>query len=317
MANAPSKIGIIGAGNVGANLAYALVLLGSCSNVVLYDRTLSKSEAESWDIEDAIPLLAAMDVLPTDQYEDLRDSTVIVITVGAPGPKGQDRLELLGRNADIIRSTIQELDRVAPNAVVIVVSNPVDGLTRIAIETTSRPQNLIFGSGTVLDTARLKYQLGKQLNVDKQDVYLYVIGEHGNTEFIAWSSASIGLIPLNEFFSSDETTLEAIKRDCTEYTRKRGFDIYERKGHTSYGVATVVTQLIDAILRDEKKIFTVSATADERYGIGSKVVLGLPCIIGQQGVERKLILPRTPEEQQQLETSADRLNEAYNTLRTP
>ncbi len=314
MRSKPSKVGIVGAGHVGAEVAYALVLLRICNQVILFDRTLSKAQAEAWDIEDAIPLLSEMDLLPSDQYEELADSDVIVITVGAAADKGEDRLALLGRNADIIRSVIQELDRVAPNALIIVVSNPVDVLTRIAIETSSRPENLILGSGTVLDTARLKYQLGKQLNVSKQDIYVYVIGEHGNSEFIAWSSASIGLIPLAEFLILGETTLENFKQDYVEFTRQRGYSISERKGYTSYGVATVVTQLIEAILRDEKQIFTVSVKADAKYDIGSEVVLGLPCVIGQQGIERKLVLPRNIEEQRSLLASATKLNDAFNSL---
>lgn len=314
MRSKPSKVSIVGAGHVGAELAYALVLLRICHRVVLFDRTLSKAQAEAWDIEDAIPLLSEIDLLPSDQYEELGDSDVIVITVGAAVDKGEDRLALLGRNVDIIRSVIKELDRVASNAIIIVVSNPVDVLTRIAIEASSRLENLILGSGTVLDTARLKYQLGKQLNVSKQDVYVYVIGEHGNSEFIAWSSASIGLVPLDKFFVQEGTTLENLKQDCIEFTRQRAYNISERKGYTSYGIATVVTQLIEAILRDEKKIFTVSVKADAKYNIGSEVVLGLPCIIGQQGIERKLVLPRNTEEQRSLLASATKLNEAYNSL---
>jgi len=314
MSSKTSKVAVIGAGNVGAALVYALVLLNTCIAVVLFDRTLSKAEGEAWDIQDTIPLLPEMDVLPTNQYEDLADSDVIVVTVGAPLKEGETRLDTLGRNVDIIRSTMKELDRVAPNAIVIVVSNPVDVLTRIAIAASSRPENLILGSGTVLDTARLKYRLGKQLNVDKQDIHVYVIGEHGDSEFIVWSSAFVGGIPLNEFPMPAGTSLEQIKQDYTELTRKRGYAITERKGNTSYGVATVVAQLINAILRDEKKIFTVSVKADASYGIGSDVVLGLPCVISQQGIERKLLLPRNAEEQRLLKTSAAKLNEAYNSL---
>jgi len=314
MSSKTSKIGVIGAGNVGAALTYALVLLNTCNTVVLFARTLSQAEGEAWDIEDTIPLLPEMDVLPTNQYEDLADSDVIVVTVGSPLKEGETRLDVLSRNVDIIRSTMKELDRVAPNAIVIVVSNPVDVLTRIAIATSSRPENLILGSGTVLDSARLRYQLGKQLNVDKQDVHVYVIGEHGDSELTVWSSAFVGGIPLNEFPMPEGTSLSQIKQDYTELTRKRGYAITERKGNTSYGVATVIAQLIKAILRDEKKIFTVSVKADASYGIGSEVVLGLPCVISQQGIERKLLLPRNAEEQRLLETSAAQLNQAYNSL---
>jgi len=309
-----TKVGVIGAGNVGAAIAYGLTLLQTCVTVVLFDRTLAKAEGEAWDIEDAIPMLSPMDVLPTDKYEDLADSDIIVITVGVPQKRGETRLDLLGKNVDIIYKTIEELDRVAPKAVVIIVSNPVDVLTRMAMVVSTRPKNLIIGSGTVLDTARLKYQLGKLLKVAQEDVNAYVLGEHGDSEFIAWSSAAIGLIPLNDFPLPPETSLEKIKTEYPEITRKRGYAISDRKGNTAYGVATAVIQIVDSILRNEKKIYTVSVTADPKYGIGNDVVLGLPCIIGKQGIERQLVLPLSPEEQRLLERSAAKLEKAHETL---
>ncbi len=314
MIGSTSKVGVIGAGNVGAAVANALVLLAKCVTVVLFDRTLSKAEGEAWDIEDAIPLLSQMDVIPTDSYEDLADSNVIVITVGAQRKEGQTRLDMLGKNAEIIRSVIKELDRVAPNAIVIIVSNPVDVLTRIAIATSSRSENLIFGSGTVLDTARLRYQLGKQLNVDNRDIHIDVIGEHGDSEFPVWSNAFIGTIELASFPLAEGISLAQIKQDYTELTRKRGYAISQRKGNTNYAVATVVAQLVDSILRDKKQIFTVSVRAEPGYEVGNEVVLGLPCIVGQQGIERKLLLPRNDEEQRLLKQSAAKLNEAYDSL---
>jgi L-lactate dehydrogenase len=309
-----SKVGVIGAGRVGAAVANALVLLRKCVIVVLFARTLSKAEGEAWDISDSIPLLSEMDVIPTDRYEDLADSDVIVITSGATNKEGESRLDLLVKNAEIIIATIKELDRVAPNAVVIIVSNPVDVLTRIAIANSQRAENLIIGSGTVLDTARLRYMLGKQLNVDNRDIHTYVIGEHGDSEFTVWSSAFIGSIPLEKFPMSKGATFAQIKQNYTELTRSRGYAIVERKGGTSYGIATVVAQITGSILRDEKQIYTVSVRAESAYGIGDEVVLGLPCIIGQQGIERQLLLPRNDEEQRLLEESAAKLNEAYSSL---
>jgi len=309
-----SKVAIIGAGNVGAAVANALVLLRKCVTVVLFARTLSKAEGEAWDIADAIPLLEEMDVIPSDQYEDLADSDVIVVTVGVPQKEGQTRLDILGQNAEIMRSTMKELDRVAPNSIVIVVSNPVDVLTRIAIASSSRAESLILGSGTILDTVRLRYQLGKRLHVDKRDIHVYVIGEHGDSEVTAWSSAFVGSVSLNEFLLPEITSLEKLKEEYAELTRQRAYAIGERKGSTNYGIATVVAQLVEAILRDEKQIFPVSVRADSRYGIGDQVVLGLPCIIGKQGIERQIVLPRNTEEQRLLEESASQLDEAYNSL---
>ncbi|MEH2179062.1 malate dehydrogenase [Nostoc sp.] len=315
MSSKTSKVGVIGAGNVGADVANALVLLCKCVTVVLFDRTLSKAEGQAWDIEDSIPLLQEIEIIPSSQYEDLADCDVIVVTVGVQQKQGQTRLDTLSDNAQIIRSTLKELDRVAPNSIVLIVSNPVDVLTRIAIATSTRAENLIFGSGTVLDTARLRYQLGKRLNVSsKQDVHVYVIGEHGDSEFVVWSSAFIGGIPLAEFPIPQGATLEEIQQEYVELTRKRGYNISERKGNTSYGISIVVCQLVDAILRDEKQIFPVSVRADSNYGVGSEVVLGLPCIIGSTGIERQLVLPRNAHEQRLLEESATKLNQAYNSL---
>ncbi|MDZ8032075.1 malate dehydrogenase [Nostoc sp. DedSLP04] len=301
MMSKTSKVGIIGAGNVGANVANALVLLGRCVRVVLFDRTLSKAEGQVWDIEDSIPLLKEMEILPSNQYEDLADSDIIIVTVGVQPKQGQTRLDILNDNAEIMCSTIKELDRVAPNSIIIIVSNPVDVLTRIAIATSTRAENLIFGSGTVLDTARLRYQLGKQLNVAKQDIHAYVIGEHGDSQFVVWSSAFIGGILLTEFPIPQGATLEQIQQEYAQLTRKRGQNIFERKGNTSYGISTVVCQLVDTILRDEKQIFPVSARADSNYGVGSEVVFGLPCIIGSKGIERQLLLSRNAHEQRLLE----------------
>ncbi|MEH2338271.1 L-lactate dehydrogenase [Nostoc sp.] len=314
MSSKTSKIGVIGAGNVGADVANALVLLRKCVTVVLFDRTLSKAEGQAWDIEDSIPLLKDMEIIPSNQYEDLADSDVIVVTVGVQRKEGESRLDILSNNAEIIRSTMKELDRVAPNSIILIVSNPVDILTRIAIASSTRAENLIFGSGTVLDTARLRYQLGKRLNVSKQDVHVYVIGEHGDSEFIVWSNAFIGGIPLTEFPIPQGVTQEQIQQEYAELTRKRGYNISERKGNTSYGISIVVCQLVDTIVRDEKQIFPVSVRADSNYGVGNKVVLGLPCIISSQGIERQLVLPRNADEQRLLEESATKLNQAYDSL---
>ena len=309
----PAKVSIVGAGNVGAAIANALVLLNKSTSIVLFDRKLSKAEGQAWDISDAIPLLAEMDIMPSDRYNDLADADVIVIAVGVLHRYGQTRLDELSANGAILCPLMQELDRVAPHAIVIIVSNPVDVLTRIAMETSTRSGHLIFGSGTVLDTARLQYQLGKVLNVDKDDVHVPVIGEHGDSQFPVWSTAAIGMMPLTEFPLPKDTSLEQIQAELGQVTRDRGNDILSRKGHTSYGIATVVAQLIDAILRDEKRMFTVSTRADPTYGVGSEVVLGLPCIIGRHGIESRLVLPRNEVEQAQLQASAKKLKNAYQT----
>jgi L-lactate dehydrogenase len=314
---AAATVAVIGAGHVGAAVANALVLLRTCVTVVLFDRTLARAEGEAWDIDDTTPLLHEMDVIATDHYDGVAGADVVIITAGVSIQRGHSRLEALGRNAGIIRGVISELDRVAPGAAVIMVSNPVDVLTRIAIDSSARPERLIMGTGTVLDTARLRYQLAKDLGVAPQDTYVHVIGEHGDSELPVWSAASIGGVPLSAYPLPGGASLQDLGSTCLVATRRRGYDIFERKGHTNHGIAVAACQIAESILRDEKRTFSVSVRAPAGYGIGTDIVLGLPCVIGKGGVERKVVLPRDPEEQRLLQRSADVLNDAYASLGSP
>jgi L-lactate dehydrogenase len=294
-------------------VANALVLLRACDRVVLFDRCSSRAEGEAWDIADAIPLLSEMEIVPTADYADLSGSEAVVVTVGATSGPGEGRLELLGSNAGITAGVIGELDRVCPDAVVILVSNPVDVLTRIAIEASTRPAHLVMGAGTVLDGARLRQRLGKFLGVEKEDVHVYVIGEHGDSSFPVWSSATVGAIRLENFRLPESASLSQLEEELTTTTRRRGLDILDRKGFTSYGVAGAVACIVRAVVRDEKRILMVSVQATAEYGIGD-VVLGLPCVIGRAGVDRQLLLTLSDDEQRLLQRSAAVLDTAYQTL---
>ena len=310
-----STVAVIGAGHVGADVANALVLLRTCDTVVLYNRTLARAEGEAWDIDDTTPLLGEMDVLATDSYDDVAGAAVVVVTVGVSIQQGQSRLDALGRNAGLIRDVVAQLDRVAPNAAVLLVSNPVDVLTRIALETSARDPRLIMGSGTVLDTARLRYQLAMDLRAAPRDTHVHVIGEHGDTSFPVWSCATVGGVPLGAYPLPPGATLRDLGSMCLDSTRRRGYEIFERKGHTSHGIAVAVCQVAESILRDEKRTFSVSTRAPAAYGIGADVVLGLPSVIGRGGVERTLVLPLDAEEREQLAHSAAVLTDAHASLR--
>jgi len=313
MGQADLKVSVLGAGHVGSAVANALVLLRACDLVVLYDRDLACAEGQAWDIGDAVPLLSEMEIVPTARYEDLAGSDVVVVTVGPTMTAGQTRLDLARVNAGIIAGAVRELDRVCPGAVVILVSNPVDVLTRVAIEASTRPPRLIFGCGTVLDGARLSHQLGKILGVDEDSVHAYVIGEHGDSSFPVWSSAAVGAIRLEQYGLPDGTSLRQIQRDLAAAVRRRGASIHARKGYTSYGVAAAVARIVRAIVRDEKRIFMVSALAAEQYGIGP-VALSLPCIVGRAGIARQLMLAMSEQERRMLQRSAAILDRAYQTL---
>ena len=304
---------MIGAGHVGAAVANALVLLRVCDLVMLYDSDLARAEGEAWDIADAIPLLSAMEIRPAGSYADLADSHVVVITVGATVTPGRSRLDILGANAGVIADIVAQLDQACPDAVVVLVSNPVDVLTRIAIETSPRPPGRILGSGTVLDGARLRHELGTLLDLERDSLHAYVIGEHGDSSFPVWSSATAGAIKLDQYRLPEGVAWPQIKQELTASIRARGRSIHQRKGFTSYGVAAAVARIIRAVTRDEKRIFMVSVSAAPEYGVGT-VALSLPCVVGAAGAERQLLLPLSAEEQAMLQRSAAILDEAYRSL---
>jgi L-lactate dehydrogenase len=308
-----STVSVVGAGHVGAAMANALVMLRACDRVVLFDRDSARAEGEAWDIADAVPLLAEMEIVPTADYADLADSDAVVVTVGATPAPGTSRLSLLGSNAGIIVSVMRELDRVCPETVVIFVSNPVDVLTRLAIEASSRPANLIIGSGTVLDGARLREGLGQLLGVEKEDVHVYVIGEHGDSSFPVWSSATVGATRLEDCPLPGSTSLLELKDELTAAIHRRGREIHERKGYTSYGVSAAVARIVRAVVRNERRIFMVSVRPAEEYGLG-EVVLSVPSVIGRAGVERQLLLRLSGDEQRLLEHSAEVLDAAYRSM---
>jgi L-lactate dehydrogenase len=313
MNQARSTVSVVGAGHVGAAVANALVLLRVCDQVVLHDRDPVIAEGEAWDIADTVPLLSEMVVTPAAGYADLAGSDVVVITAGVTLGPGQTRLDLLSANADTIAGIIGELDRVCPEAVLILATNPVDVLTRIAMETSARPAHLILGCGTVLDGARLRHRLGELLDVERESVHAYVIGEHGDSSFPVWSSASVGGIRLEQFGLPEGRSWPQVKDDLADMTRRRGRSIHDRKGFTSYGIAAAVARIVRAVTRNERRIFMVSALAAQEYGIGP-VVLGLPCVIGAAGVDRQLLLTLSAEENQMLQRSAAILDQAYRSL---
>jgi L-lactate dehydrogenase len=302
-------VAVIGAGHVGASVANALVLLGVTDCVVLYDRHLARAEGEAWDIADGTPLLGNAEVVATDDWEQLGAAGVVVVAVGSLPQPGQSRLA--ERNADLIRTVIDRLDAVAPAAVVVIVSNPVDVMTRIAQEVSSRSWQRILGTGTVLDTARLRHTLAGRLGVDPQNAHVHIIGEHGESSFPAWSNAMIGPVPLARFPLPAHDDLAAIRAQAAEFTRRRGPAVVTRKGHTSAAIAVAVSRIAESVLRDQRRIFTVSTLVGPGYGVHHRAVLSIPCVIGATGVIHRLPLALDRDEQGMLARSAALLEHAY------
>lgn len=307
------KAGIIGAGNVGVGVMDALVYLGVVKEITLYNRHIQKALGEVMDLNDSIPLLRGDMILrATDNLSDLKDCEIIVITAGAKQKEGESRLDLLNRNYLIIKDIIEKLDEINREAIIIMVTNPVDVLTRVALKISKRDKNLIFGSGTVLDSSRLKEAIGEKIGVNRKNIHAYIIGEHGDSEFALWSACKIGPVELESF---NIENLSLFKKEIEDRVRKRAYKIIEKKGFTKQAIGTAVAKIIKAIVNDEKSIFTVSTPIESSCGcIRKDVCLSIPCVIGKKGVERKLLMKCSDEEFELLKKSAKKLDLAYSSL---
>src|SRR6478735_372482 len=299
-----SKVAIVGAGSVGATLAYAALIRGVAHDVVLYDVSRNKVDAEVLDLRHGLQFCPAADVDGSDDIAVCADADVIAITAGAKQKPGQTRLELAGTNVDICRRLVPELLEVAPDAVLLMVTNPVDVLTFAALTFSGLGTNRVLGSGTVLDSARLRQLIAGSLGVASQSVHAWIAGEHGDTEFAVWSSASIGTVPIDHFVAPDgrhldEAMKEQIGRDVVTAAER----IIRGKGATNYAVGLAATRVIEAILRDENAVLPVSSLIDGRYGL-SDVCLSLPSLVNKSGVAAMLDVPMSIEEVRAFQDSA-------------
>ncbi|MFP4333438.1 MAG: L-lactate dehydrogenase [Campylobacterales bacterium] len=308
-----NRVGVVGAGNVGSAIVNAMLLLGVSREIVFYNRTLQRAEAEAWDISDGIPLTNECTIKPTDKYSDLSRCDIVVVTIGAKQKEGQSRLDLLKTNASIIKDVVKNLDEYAPNAKIVLVSNPVDIITRVALSYSKRASNLVFGSGTILDTARLRDYIGKVLKLNRKNIHAYIIGEHGDSEFVPWSNAYVSSIKL-ENYPLEGLSLEELKKESLLSTKKRAYSIISRKGYTNYGIGVSTAKLVKSILRDERKILPISYLASEEYGLTDGTVLSLPCVVGRDGVHKELFLELEDSEKSKLLDSAKSLEDVYHSI---
>jgi L-lactate dehydrogenase len=300
-----NKVAIVGAGAVGATLAYASLIRGVAHDIVLYDMNAAKVEAEVLDLRHGLLFCPPAEVHGSDDVSVCAGADVIAITAGAKQKPGQTRLELAGTNVDICRALIPKLMDVAPDAVIVMVTNPVDILTLAAQEFSGLPSNRVLGSGTVLDSARLRDLIARYLGVASQSVHAFIAGEHGDSEFPLWTSATVGAVPVQQFSMPDGPRLDgaAQKRIATEVVTAAE-RIIRGKGATNYAVGLAATRVIEAILRDENSVQPVSSLLDGRFGIG-KVCLSLPAIVNRSGVVMTLDVPMSTTELGLLRASAD------------
>jgi L-lactate dehydrogenase len=306
------KIGIVGSGLVGSTAAYALVLNGIGREIVLVDKFAERAIAEADDIRHAVPFAHAITVRAGD-YPDLAGCRVVVVCAGVNQKPGETRLQLLARNAAVFREVIPSILAHAADAVIIVATNPVDVMTHLASQIAGAVGR-VFGTGTTLDTARFRTLLGAFCGVDPHHIHGYVLGEHGDSEVLAWSSIAVGGMPLPAFLQLRNLDLSAAVRDDIDgKVRRAAYTIIRGKGATYYGIGAAIARIVDALLHDQRSVLTVCAPAADVLGVRD-VTLALPRLVGGAGVMETFPLPLDPGEQTALARSATVIRAALDEL---
>lgn len=307
------KVAMIGCGFVGSASAFALMQSGMFSEMVLIDADRDKAEGEAMDISHGVPFAGNMKIY-AGNYDDIVDAFIIIISAGAGQKPGETRLDLVNKNVAIFKSIIPEIVKRNYEGILLVVANPVDILTQIAIKLSGFSENRVIGSGTVLDSARLRYKLGEHLAVDSRSVHAFIVGEHGDSEVAVFSSANVSGVKLDDFCEmrghyrhkeSTETIAKQVK-NCA-------YEIIEKKQATYYGIAMAIKRICEAIVKDEKSILPVSHMIHDICGINN-VVLSMPAIVGKNGLESEVPIELNGEEALKLKQSADSLSEILDTV---
>lgn len=309
----PRKAAVIGCGFVGSATAFTLMQSRLFSELVLLDVNMEKADGEAKDIAHGIPFAGQMKIY-AGTYDDAADAAIIIITAGANQKPGETRLDLVQKNTAIYQSIIPEIVKRDFGGILLIVSNPVDILTYVALKLSGLPEKRVLGSGTVLDTARLKYALGEHLGVDSRSVHSFIIGEHGDSEIAAWSSTNVSGIPLNEFCEmrghfNHDAAMDAIE----EKVKNSAYEIISKKQATYYGIAMSVKRICECIVRNERSILPVSAMMHGEYGI-EDITLSMPAIVGIGGVETHVPIALSEEEAEKLVESAKKLKEVAKGL---
>lgn len=293
------KVAIIGCGNVGATTAYALLLDGVVTELVLIDAGAEKAEGMLLDLEHSLAFTQNVRLSAGTDVALCADADIVIVTAGARQKEGQTRLELVATNKEIFAQIIPAAAKVAPESIILVITNPVDVLTYHALKLSGFPSSRVFGTGTMLDTARLRFHLSEKLNVNPSSINAYVLGEHGDTSFPAYSSATIGGVP---FFSFPGATKE-LASSAYENTKNAAYRIIHDLGYTCYSIATVAREIVRHIFHNSRAIVPLSTLLKNYHGVDD-LSLSVPCIIGRNGIESVIDLPMSPEETQQFQASA-------------
>lgn len=302
------KIGIIGAGSVGSAAAFSLVMTGVAHKVVLIDANEQKALAEASDIGHAAPFASAAKI-KAGTYADLKDCGIVIVTAGANQRPGETRIDLLGRNVKIFESIIPQVVQYAPDCILLITANPADIMTEVALKLSGFPKERVIGSGTVLDTSRFRTLLAYFLGVSTKSVHADVLGEHGDSEVLVWSSAEAGTLTLEEYAADVGKTLDAAKKaEINDGVVNAAYQIIDGKGATCYGIAGALTQICRAVGNNDYSILTVSSHHAEVEGV-KEVSLSLPTVITRRGVHHVIMPKLSAEEHAKLRKSAETMKE--------
>ncbi|MFW6169783.1 MAG: L-lactate dehydrogenase [Planctomycetota bacterium] len=309
------KVVVVGAGDVGATFAYALAQDGTASEIVLTDVDRDTAEGQVLDLAHGLPFFEPVHIRVGDK-SDYRDASVIVITAGAAQKVGESRLDLLRKNAKIMENVVDDITSQPTSAVMVVVSNPVDVLTYVALKRCGWPKSRVMGSGTVLDTARFKYILSNHCGVDARNVHAYILGEHGDSEIAAWSMSHIAGLSLSKYCSICGKCEDWRKRreEMVQQVRHSAYHIIDYKGSTNFAIGMALVRIVGAMLRNEHSVLTVSSYLNGEYGVDD-ICLSVPCMLSNAGVERVLEGDLTEAEREGLHNSARVLRESVESLK--
>jgi len=305
----PSKVVIIGAGRVGTSFAYAMMIRKLVSEIVLIDVNKEKAMGECMDLNHGIAFAETLNIYCGD-YSDCKNADYVVITAGASQRPGESRLKLVQRNTEILKSIIPQILKHTTTAKIILVTNPVDILTYVALKISGLPKNQVFGSGTTLDTSRFRFLLGRHFDVSPDSVDAYIVGEHGDSEVAVFSGVQIAGIPLEKMKGYSEKKM----MDIYKHTKNAAYEVIKYKKSTHFAIGLVATEFIEAMELNQRKVYPVSALLDGEFGL-KDVCLSLPCLIGKDGVEKVMPIDLNARELKGLKASAEQLKKIYKTLK--
>lgn len=314
MTNDKRKVALIGTGMVGMSYAYALVNQNICDELVLIDIDKDRARGEAMDLNDGMAFASSHIYITDGDYKDCSDADIAVITAGANQLPEEKRMDLLHKNSKIVRSIVSEMIKSGFNGIFLVASNPVDVMTMVVKEESGFPKERVFGSGTTLDTARLRYKIGEFFNVDSRNVHAYVIGEHGDSEFVPWSQAMVSTMPVTEMKRNGKDVSLSDLQEIGISVRDAAYVIIKAKRATYYGIGMSLVRITKAIFGDEHSVLTLSAQLNGEYD-EKDVCVGVPCIIGRDGVREILQLKLTRSEKDQLHDSCEILRNSFKELK--